>query len=257
MGADDGAAADVDGRAVPGADVEMMDARAGGDDIDDGVHGADLVEVDVVDGDVVDLRFGVAKQFEREDGRLLDRRVERRGLDQSADDGQRTSVGVRMVVRMRFVGVRGGIRVGMIVIMIVDVVMIMRVAVVVAGLVLVLGLRMPGKRLGVLLLLGYRLVGEVTIHEDVDLGAGDAASVDLLHLQACAEVECGGGVVEHLRRDSGIDQGPEEHIARDPGEAVKISNTHKKGLSRIRDETNNEIQRSFTTFRMTRLMILR
>ena len=97
----------------------------------------------------------------------------------------------------------------------------------------------------------------MTIHEDVDLGAGDAASVDLLHLQACAEVECGGGVVEHLRRDSGIDQGPEEHIARDPGEAVKISNTHKKGLSRIRDETNNEIQRSFTTFRMTRLMILR
>ncbi len=39
----------------------MVNACTGGDDVDDGVGGADLVEVDVVDGDVVDFGLGLAE----------------------------------------------------------------------------------------------------------------------------------------------------------------------------------------------------
>jgi hypothetical protein len=78
------------------------------------------------------------------------------------------------------------------------------------------------------LLLGERLVGEMAVDEHMDLGAGDAAAVDLLHLQAGAQVQGSGGVMENLRRNSSVDQRSKEHVARDPGEAVKISNTHKR-----------------------------
>ena len=57
---------------MPCADVEMNDAGLGGDDIDDGIDGSDLMEVNVIDGDVVNLRLGVAEQFEGLDGERLD-----------------------------------------------------------------------------------------------------------------------------------------------------------------------------------------
>jgi hypothetical protein len=61
MGADHSAAADVDGRAAPGSDVEVVNAGADGDDVDDGVDGSDLVEVDFIDGNIVNLCFRVAE----------------------------------------------------------------------------------------------------------------------------------------------------------------------------------------------------
>ena len=59
------AAADVHRRAVPGADLQMMNARARRDDVDDGIHRADLVKVDLIDRHVVDLRFGRRRAVRR------------------------------------------------------------------------------------------------------------------------------------------------------------------------------------------------
>ena len=59
MGALDHAAADVDRGGVPCVDVEVVDAGGGADDVDDGIYSADFVEVNVVDGDVVDFRLGI------------------------------------------------------------------------------------------------------------------------------------------------------------------------------------------------------
>ena len=55
VGAFDGATSHIDRRAVPGADVQMDDTGGGADDIDDGVYGSDLVEVNLVNRHVVDL----------------------------------------------------------------------------------------------------------------------------------------------------------------------------------------------------------
>ena len=199
MGADDSATANVDGRAIPRADLQMMNACAGGDDVHDCVDCANLVEVDVVDWDIVNLRFRVAEQFKDMDGSLLDRRGQRSCLDQRADLGKRTPV--RMTVVVVFI-VRVVVAVG------------------VADLVFVL-------RLGLLRVRPLNLVGNLAAFEHVDLGAGDSTAVDFLDPEAGTEIERRGCVVEDVRWNSGVDQGPEKHVACDTGEAVKISNTHQ------------------------------
>ncbi len=61
VGTVDHAAPDVDGGGVPLFDSESVDAGGGGDDVDDGVDRAYLVEVNFFDGYVVDLGFGSAE----------------------------------------------------------------------------------------------------------------------------------------------------------------------------------------------------
>jgi hypothetical protein len=72
VGAVDHAAADVEGGGEPLVDCEGVDAGGGGDDVNDGVDCAYFVEVNFFDGDVVDLCFGGAEEFERVDCRLFD-----------------------------------------------------------------------------------------------------------------------------------------------------------------------------------------
>ena len=71
-----------------------MDPRAGSDDVHDSVNSADLVEVNVVDGDVVDLGFGAAEKFEGANGEGLDGVGEWCAGDQVADDGEGATMGV-------------------------------------------------------------------------------------------------------------------------------------------------------------------
>ena len=54
----DGAAADVDAGAVDLGNVEGIECDAGADDVADGIDGADFVEVDFFDGNVVGFSFG-------------------------------------------------------------------------------------------------------------------------------------------------------------------------------------------------------
>ena len=109
VGALDHAAADVERRAVPVRARrsreclrEVLDAGAGADDIDDGVDRADFVEVDLLDGDVVDFGFGGAEQLEGADGEVLHGLGEGGGVDEVADDGEGAAVGVLVCVAREF-----------------------------------------------------------------------------------------------------------------------------------------------------------
>ena len=68
MGALDGTAADVEIRSQPAINAEMRAPHGRADDIDDGVDGADFVEVNLLDGHGVNLGFGFTEQLKREAG---------------------------------------------------------------------------------------------------------------------------------------------------------------------------------------------
>jgi hypothetical protein len=72
MGAYNHTASYVQWGTVPCAYIQVVYACAGSDDIDDGVHSADFVKMDLVDRNVVNLGLGVAKELECSDGSSLD-----------------------------------------------------------------------------------------------------------------------------------------------------------------------------------------
>ena len=107
VGALDHAAADVEWRAVPVERlagvrecllVEVLDASACADDIDDGVDRANFVEVDLFERDVVDFGFGRAEQLEGGDGEVLHGLGEVGVVDELADDGEGAAVGVLVLL---------------------------------------------------------------------------------------------------------------------------------------------------------------
>ena len=73
MGALDGAAPHVEGRRDPTIDGEEFGSGGGADDVNDGVDGADFVEVNALNGDGVDGGFGFAEELEGAGGILLHR----------------------------------------------------------------------------------------------------------------------------------------------------------------------------------------
>ena len=88
MLADDGAAADVEGRGEPAIDAEGFGSGGGADDVDDGVDCADLVEVDLFDGDGMDDGFGLAEKLEGAAGAGFYGVGERGGGDDLEDGGE-------------------------------------------------------------------------------------------------------------------------------------------------------------------------
>ena len=66
--------------------IVQSDCRA--DDVDDGVRGADFMEVDVVDGLAVDARFRHCDGLEHGEGAAAHRRRKARSLDDGADGGK-------------------------------------------------------------------------------------------------------------------------------------------------------------------------
>ena len=58
------AAADVQRRAGEFLDAERVEADAGADDVHDGVHGADFVEMNFLERNVMDRGFGFAEFVE-------------------------------------------------------------------------------------------------------------------------------------------------------------------------------------------------
>ena len=100
-----------------------------------------------------------------------------------------------------------------------------------ASFVLVLGLVLVLMSVGMLvvmcLFVGGGLLGELDAFVDVDLGGGDAAAVDLFDIECRVEVERGYGFVEDVGIDSGVEEGSEDHVATDAGEAVEVGDTHR------------------------------
>ena len=89
-------AADVQRRADDAIGVEPFDREHRADDVDDRVERADLVQMDLVDRNLMDGRFGFAEPMEELFGARLRGRRERRALDQRVDLGQ---AAVRVVMR--------------------------------------------------------------------------------------------------------------------------------------------------------------
>lgn len=57
----DAAGTDIEGGAGKFGDAEKVETDGGADDVDDGVDGADFVEMNFFDGNVVDFGFGFAE----------------------------------------------------------------------------------------------------------------------------------------------------------------------------------------------------
>ena len=70
------------------------------------------------------------------------------------------------------------------------------------------------------------VLGGMVAFEDVDLGRGDPAAINLLNGERCVEFECGDGLMENFGGDAAIDQGSKKHVAADAGEAVEIGDAH-------------------------------
>jgi hypothetical protein len=66
----------------------------------------------------------------------------------------------------------------------------------------------------------------------VNFCGGDSAAVDLFDVEGGVEIQGGGGFVEDFWIDSGVDEGSEEHVAGDAGEAVEVGDTHEDIVSR-------------------------
>ena len=92
----DGAAADVERRADHGIDVQMVEGHAGADDIGDGIGRADLMKVDLLDGDLVDFGLRLAEPLEDGDGVLPGARGNG-GLLDHLDDVREVAVDVLML----------------------------------------------------------------------------------------------------------------------------------------------------------------
>jgi hypothetical protein len=251
VGAVDRTAAYIERRAVPveglaglgdGLDFEGVDAGAGGYDVDDGVDRAYFVEVDLLDVYVVDFGFGGSEEFKGADGGAFDGRGEVSGLNEGADDGQgaamRVFVGlcvamaVRLVAGVRvFVGVAGFMKVlGFGLVLVGGLFLLVYDLLVRVGVRLCMGVAV-GFRVGVAV--GVRMggcFGWLVAFEDVDFGAGDSAAVYSFDLEGGAEVERGGGVVEDGGVDAGVEDGSEEHVAADAGEAVEVGDAHGASL---------------------------
>jgi len=92
----------------------------------------------------------------------------------------------------------------------------------VTGFMKMLGLGLLGEDVDLLVL----LLREMVAFEHVNFGAGDSAAVDLFNAERSADAESIRCFVQHLRRNTGVDQRTKEHVACDTGKTVKISNTH-------------------------------
>ena len=76
-------------------------------------------------------------------------------------------------------------------------------------------------RVGVIVLVGSFDVGVLVsgIGDDVDLGSSEAAAHDFADLKTCAYVQVSDCVFKERDGYAGIDEGAEEHVAGDAGEA--------------------------------------
>ena len=87
VGGFDPAAAGVDGGYDDAVDAQQVEADDGADDIEDGVGGADFVELDLVDGGAVDVGFGFGEAAEDLAGFLFDPGLQVGGGDAGVDVG--------------------------------------------------------------------------------------------------------------------------------------------------------------------------
>ena len=99
----DRAAAHIERRADHGFDVQQVERDGGAHDIGDGIGGAHFVEVDLLDGHLVDLRLGFPEFAEDADGGALGGFGQVRPLDH-LDDGGEVAMGLGFLHRHAVLG---------------------------------------------------------------------------------------------------------------------------------------------------------
>jgi hypothetical protein len=71
-----------------------------------------------------------------------------------------------------------------------------------------------------------RRVGFMAVDEHAGLARADAAAIDGFKDQGCAQVERRRRLLEQRGRDTGADEGAEQHVPAQAGEAFEIADTH-------------------------------
>jgi hypothetical protein len=99
--------------------------------------------------------------------------------------------------------------------------------------VVIMRMGMIVRGIGFVAVMIVRRVGFVAVDKYARLACADAAAIYGIEDEGCAEIEGRGGLLEERGRDAGFDQGAEQHVSTEPGEAFEIANTHD-GLSVIR-----------------------
>ncbi len=71
-----------------------------------------------------------------------------------------------------------------------------------------------------------RRVGFVAVDQHMGFARADAAAIYGIEREGCAEIERRGGLLEERGGDASIDQGAEQHVSADAGEAFEIADAH-------------------------------
>jgi hypothetical protein len=203
-----GATADVQRGAVPRVGGEGLNGHGRANDIDNGVFGTHLVEVDRFGIAIMNLALGLGEQFERLEGERLRNRA-----DGSVGDNLANLL--KAAVDVRLVGLTGGS-------VLVSVLMFVSVSVLVLVSVF---MRMWRVEVG-------RLVG-AAMDQDIDLGRGDSTAFDAMGYQLGMYVETTGNGLQFLQRDACIYGCAEKHVAADSRETIEVGNTHRESDGRL------------------------
>ena len=166
-------AADVERRADDLIHSERLGSDGRADDVDHGVNCAYFMEVYLVDGSGVNLRFCCSKSFKDGDGGLLGGITNSRFADDFANFGQPSAVRVRVLMGMTMRRGCRSLRGFVIMMMLVPMAMFVLVMMllVVRMLVPVVGVRLRGRRILTLSCpVLFPRKGPLAIHPDVDLG---------------------------------------------------------------------------------------
>ncbi len=71
-----------------------------------------------------------------------------------------------------------------------------------------------------------RRVGFPAVNHYAGFARADAAAVYGFKGERCAEIERRGGLLQQRGRDAGADEGAEQHVSTDAGEAFEIADAH-------------------------------
>jgi hypothetical protein len=77
------------------------------------------------------------------------------------------------------------------------------------------------------------------VHPHIGLGRRNSAAHDSRNLQPRAYAQRRHGIFQHLRRNSGIDERAQEHVAAYAGKTLKICNAHKIQIVTTEDTENH------------------
>jgi hypothetical protein len=202
-----GAAADIERRSHPAIDAQRGGTCGCANDVHDGIDRANLVKVDLLNGNGMNAGFGFAQQLKGPCGAVLYHVAQRRRPDDAKNVRERTMMGVLVTGRGRVivrVSVGVSVRMGMFVFVVGMFVVSMNLV-----------RRVP------------RFGGRTLAGENLDLSRSQTTAHYLAGFESGAYVECVRSVGKKTEGNTGIDHRAQQHVAADAGKTIQISNSHR------------------------------